>query len=153
VGNRRDDFAKRAPANFSLLSGPDRLRNRGFTSLHSELAARDALGSRNRARAQPDFACLVLRLDLAGRSVAKSVCMERSLDHTVFLLLVLGRAALWFAMARRAVVARPHHRTGPGRLSYAGRAKKGDGRKDLTASAKSFGSAASNFFQSPVRGC
>src|SRR2546429_9646212 len=153
VGDRRDGFAKRAPANFSLLSDPDCLRDRGFTSLHSELATRNALGPRNCARAQPDFACVVLRLDLAGCSVAKSVCMERPLDHTFFLLLVLGRAALWFAMARGAVVARPHHCTGPGRFSYAGRAKKGDGRNDLTASSKSFGSAASKLFHSPVPGC
>src|SRR6266404_3993647 len=96
---------------------------------------------------------VVLRLDFTNRGVARRVCLERSLGHTFLLLLVLGRTALCSAMARRAVDARTHHRAGLGGFSYAWRAKENNGRSDLTASSKSFGSAASKFFRSPVRGC
>src|SRR6266481_145993 len=153
VVNCRNGLAKSTPAKFSLLSDPDRLRDCGFAPVHWQLETRNALGARNRARAWPDFAPLVLRLDFADRGVAKRLCLERSLGHTFRLLFILGRTAFWSALARRAVDAQPHHRAGSGRFSYAWRAKENGGGSDLIAFSKSFGSVASKFFHSPVRGC
>ncbi len=153
VVDRRNGLAKSAPAKFSLLSDHDRLRDCGFTSVRSQLETRNALGTWNRPRAQPDFVSVALRLDFAIGCVAERRRLERSLGYTFLLLLVLGRTAVWFAVACRAVDARPHHCAGPGRFNYAWRAKENAGRSDLPASAKSSGTAASKFFHSPVRGC
>ena len=99
VVDRRDGLAKSAPAKFSLLSGHDRLCDCGFAPVHSQLEAWHALDARNRARAQPDSAPVVLRLDFTPCRMAKRLCLERSFDHSLFLLSVLGRTAVWLALA------------------------------------------------------
>src|SRR2546430_5745359 len=45
VVDRRDGLAKSASAKFSLLSDPDRLRDRGFTFVRSQLETRNTLGT------------------------------------------------------------------------------------------------------------
>src|SRR5437868_14981441 len=96
---------------------------------------------------------MVLRLDFAARRLAERLRLERPLGHTFLLLSILGRTAFWSPLARRAVDARPHHRAGSGRFSYAWRTKENCGGSDLIAFSKSFGGVASKFFHSPVRGC
>src|SRR5437879_3544051 len=54
VVDRRDGLAKSASAKFSLLSDPDRLRDRGFTFVRSQLETRNALGTWHCHRAQSD---------------------------------------------------------------------------------------------------
>src|SRR5262249_36156692 len=120
---------------------------------YSHLETRRALGAWNHARAQPRFASVVLRLDLAAGGLAACLRLERSLDHAFLILLVLGRTAFCVAVARGPLDALLHHCPGLSRAGHAGPAKEDDCGSDLIALSKSAGSGASKLFHSPVRGC
>ncbi|SRR6266568_2552005 len=99
VVDRRDGLAKSPPAKFSLLSNPDCLRDGSVILLRSQLETWHALGSWHGARAQPDSASVVLRLDFTARRVATRVCLVCAVDHALRLLFILGRTSVWFALA------------------------------------------------------
>ena len=99
VVDRRDGLAKSPPAKFSLLSNPDCLRDGSVILLRSQLETWHALGSWHGARAQPDSASVVLRLDFTARRVAMRVCLVCAFDHALRLLFILGRTSVWFALA------------------------------------------------------
>src|SRR5207247_2259949 len=130
-----------------------RLCDCGFVPVRSQLETWDALGARHRADAQPDPAPVVLRLDFTARRVARRLCLERSFGHTFRLLPVLGRTTFWFAVACGAVDAGANYCPGDRCVDHARYPKENGGWSDLTASSRSFGSGASKFFPSSVRGC
>src|SRR6516164_1718888 len=66
---------------------------------------------------------------------------------------VLGRTALWLAVACGTLDARSHYRSSAGGVDHARGAEESVGCSDLIALSKSSGKSASKFFHSPVRGC
>ena len=85
---------------------------------------------------------MVLRLDPADRRLAARIRLVRPRDYSFFLLPVLGRATFRFAVARRTVDARAHHRASSGGDDHAFCAKAAGAGSWLMASRKSSGGAA-----------
>ena len=94
--------------NYQLQRRHHRRGGAGLAFLHSQLAARIALGDGHGAHPEPGPASLVYAPGFAAGGLAPDRCLAGALGHRFRLLPFLERAALPASLAFRAVAARIH---------------------------------------------